>query len=158
MYEKLLRNVFYPAYETFLRRRKTLEYLEGYEANQWKSTAQLRAIQWDKLRNLLRYSEEEVPFYQERFGAQGIHWRDIKSLGDFRQLSTLTKKDIRENRQKMIAIPEQGQTLTKATGGSTGEPLCLDYTRESYERTMSKAMFGSGGGFDIMWPQIRLVR
>lgn len=142
MYEKLLRNVFYPAYETLLRRRKTLEYLEGYEANQWKSTAQLRAIQWDKLLNLLRYCEEQVPFYQERWRAQDIHWQDIKTLGDFNQLPTLTKKDIRENREKMIAIPEQGRTLTKATGGSTGEPLRFDYTRESYERRMAVALRG----------------
>lgn len=142
MYEFLLRNLFYRAYETHVRRRKTFQYFQEYELSQWKSTAQLRAIQYSKLRDLLRYCHQQVPFYRDQWEAQDIRWEDIKSLDDYSQLPTLTKPGIKENREKMIAIPQRGRTLTKATSGSTGRPLHLDYTRESYERRMAVALRG----------------
>jgi len=109
MYEFLLRNLFYRVYETHVRRRRTYQHVGEYEANQWKSLAELRVIQWEKLRSLLRYCHQEVPFYREQWKAQGIHWEDIKSLDDYAQLPTLTKEEIRANRGRMIAIPQRGR-------------------------------------------------
>ena len=53
MYERLFRSVLYPAYESVLRGRKTLRYLQEYERQQWLSPEELRALQTTKLRALL---------------------------------------------------------------------------------------------------------
>ena len=55
VYESLFRRVLYPAYESGLRRRKTLAYLREYERDQWRSADELHALQWDKLQRLIAH-------------------------------------------------------------------------------------------------------
>lgn len=141
-YEFAYRKVLYPLYESGLRGRGTLRYLEEYESNQWKSRDELAAIQWQKVQRLLRFCGEEVPYYRERWKAAGIDWRDVRSMEDFGRLPILTKDDIRTNYQSLIADSQRGRTMKKATGGSTGQPLAFEYTRESYERRTAVMLRG----------------
>src|SRR5262249_10523434 len=141
-YERLYRNALFPLYESGIRRRGTLRYLAEYEQNQWKSADELAAIQWNKTTRLLQHCYEHVPYYRERWKAADIHWRDIRSREDYARLPLLTKNDIRGNYERLIAEPYRGRTMRKTTGGSTGQPLAFEYTRESYERRMAVMMRG----------------
>ncbi|RKY32236.1 MAG: phenylacetate--CoA ligase family protein, partial [Candidatus Omnitrophota bacterium] len=58
MYPKLYKNILFPFYETFLRKRNTLKYLKYLEKTQWYSPERLREIQWERLQRLLRYAYE----------------------------------------------------------------------------------------------------
>ena len=49
MYPKLYKNILFPFYETFLRKRNTLKYLKYLEKTQWYSPERLREIQWERL-------------------------------------------------------------------------------------------------------------
>ena len=66
LYEPLFRRVLFPAYESGLRRRKTLRYLSEYEQSQWRTLEETEALQWRKLKDLVRHCWEQVPYYREQ--------------------------------------------------------------------------------------------
>ncbi len=136
-YETLFRKVLFPAYESGLRRRPTLRYLAEYDRSQWLSADEVGALQWQRLQRLLEYCWREVPYYQQQWRRLGLTPADIREPADFRRLPVLTKNDIRTNFEQLQAQPLRGSLLFKATGGSTGEPLRLGYTRESYDRRIA---------------------
>ncbi len=133
-YESLFRHVLFPAWETGLRRRPTLRYLAEYRRDQWLAPEQIAALQWQRLTALLQHCEREVPYYQRRWRELGIRVADIRSMEDYARLPLLTKADIRTHFEDLKAPSWRDQLLYKATGGSTGEPLRLGYTRTSYDR------------------------
>ncbi len=141
MYAPLFRKILYPLYETTLRRRATLTHLAEYEASQWLAPEEIEALQWRRLQALLRHCWDEVPFYRQAWGEAGVGAvDDIRSPRDFERLPILRKQDVRAHFESLKARSLHGQLLYKTTGGSTGEPLTIGYTRESYERRVA-AMF-----------------
>jgi phenylacetate-CoA ligase len=144
-YEPLFRRVFYPAYETVIRRRKTLAYAAEYEANAWLPAERIAELQWQKLQKLISHCWEQVPYYRERWSAAGIgNPADIGNIDDYARLPVLTKQDVRENFERLKAVSLRDRLLYKTTGGSTGEPLTIGYTRESYERRTAVMLRGYG--------------
>ena len=147
MYAPLFRKVLYPLYETTLRRRRTLAYLDEYEASQWLPPEELEALQWRKLQALLAHCWDDVPFYRQAWHDAGVRAvADIRGPADFARLPIVHKQDIREHFDAMKARSMVGRLLYKTTGGSTGEPLTIGYTRESYERRMAAMFRGYGWG------------
>jgi len=144
VYEGLFRRVLFPFYETVLRRRKTLAYLDEYERNQWLAPEQIAELQWRKLKALLEHCHREVPYYRKQWTALGVTPDDIKTPADYARLPLLTKADIRTNFEDLKAESWKGRILYKATGGSTGEPLRFGYTRESHERRTAVMWRGYG--------------
>jgi len=143
-YEHAFRRVLYPAYESGLRRRSTLSWLASYERDQWFSPEAIAALQWKRLKLLIEHCYRDVPYYRRRWRELGILPEDIRNLDDYARLPTLTKADIRENFQDLQATSWKGRLLFKRTGGSTGEPLELGYTHESYERRTAVMWRGYG--------------
>ena len=144
-YEILFRYVLFPAYESGLRRRKTLAYLREYERQQWLDPEQIDALQWQKLKHLIRHCWEHVPYYRETWQALGIAAADdIRDREHFARLPVLDKPTIRENFERLIADTHREGLLFKTTSGSTGEPLKFGYTRESYERRVAVMWRGYG--------------
>ncbi|GGA40490.1 phenylacetate--CoA ligase family protein [Dyella nitratireducens] len=134
LYEAAFRRVLFPAYETGLRRRRTLAYLDGYRRDQWLAPEQIAALQWERLQQLLEHCYREVPYYRRRWRELGIAPRDIRNLDDYANLPTLSKADIREHFDELKADSWRDRLLYKATGGSTGEPMRFGFTRESNDR------------------------
>ncbi|MBN8924799.1 MAG: polysaccharide biosynthesis protein [Rhodanobacter sp. 68-29] len=133
-YEQLFRRVLYPAYETGLRRRRTMEWIAAYERDQWLAPERIRALQLERLQQLLRHCEQHVPWYRRRWRELGIAAADIRSLDDYARLPVLGKDEIREHFEEFKADGWHDRLLYKATGGSTGQPMRFGYTRESNER------------------------
>jgi phenylacetate-CoA ligase len=143
-YATFFRNVMLPAYER-ARGRRTFAYFDEYERSQWLDPEALEALRWQKLQRLLRHCWDEVPFYRKRWEAAGVaDPADIRNLDDHARLPVLTKTDIRNNFDDLHARSLRDRMLYKATGGSTGEPLRLGYTRESYERRTAVMWRGYG--------------
>jgi phenylacetate-CoA ligase len=144
LYEQVFRRVLFPAYESGLRRRRTLAYLAGYERDQWLAPEQLRALQWQRLQRLLEHCGTHVPYYRRRWRELGVTAADIRSLDDYARLPVLTKAEIRAHAEEFEADGWRGRLLYKATGGSTGEPLRFGYTRESNDRRTAVMWRGYG--------------
>jgi phenylacetate-CoA ligase len=145
LYEPLFRKLLYPAYESGLRRRRTLAYLREYERDQWRSADELDALQWRKLQRLIEHCWDDVPFYRDWWGQAGVAAAaDIRNREDYARLPVLTKPAIREHAESLISPAHRGELYFKTTGGSTGEPLRFGYTRESYERRIAVMFRGYG--------------
>lgn len=144
VYEQLFRHVLYPAYESGLRRRRTLAWLADYERDQWLAPEQIRALQWQRLQRLLQHCEKNVPWYRRQWRELGVTAADFRSLDDYARLPVLTKDVIRAHFEEFKADGWHDRLLYKVTGGSTGEPMRFGYTRESNERRSAVMWRGYG--------------
>lgn len=132
-YPWVYRTFLQPFFETLIKRRKTLKYGAFLGQSQWWSTSSLSRYQKESLDRLLVHAYCHVPYWKERMQCLGITPNDIRTLDDMRKLPIIEKDDIRAHKDKMIAGNWRGRTWTKSTGGSTGVPLELDYTPDSYD-------------------------
>lgn len=122
LHPSLVRNFFLPLHER-VRKRKTFTYLQELEANQYKTREEIKVLQLHKLKQLLLYAYENVPYYQRLFRKIKGHPQDIKTFKDFEQVPVLTKEIIREHLQDIIDPKQRELLLYNHTSGSTGTPL-----------------------------------
>lgn len=90
---------------------------------------ELRLLQEEKLRKLVRHCYENVPYYTKLFNRLGLNPEDIKTRDDLSKLPVLTKQVIRDNYADMQCKGINPSRLIKSsTGGSTGTPMqfCKD--------------------------------
>lgn len=143
MYENLFKNILLPFVEN-VKGRKIIEYLKEYSSNEQKSLEELQALQLQKVKKILQHCQENVPYYQKQWQELGFDWQDVKEMSDYSQLPVLTKTIIKENYDKLIANNFKGKSFSKATGGSTGQPLKFEFSTESNERRTAVMMRGYG--------------
>lgn len=103
--------------------------------------AQLDALHLGKIRKLLHYAYEHVPFYRDRFDGAGLKPDAVQSLDDFkRKVPLLDKSDFLE---LQASDPPYGPTLGMPmemiahhceTSGTTGTPLAIPYSLYDTER------------------------
>lgn len=104
-----------------------LRYYQQLRATEWLAPEDVRALQEERLRALVRYAYRHVPYYRELFDRHGIDPESIRTIGDLPRLPILTKDDIRANLHfdLMSDWHDKRQMLAVTTSGSTGEPLTL---------------------------------
>jgi phenylacetate-CoA ligase len=115
---KLLRNREYIKYKEMLSERITLD------------DSATQEYQFCRLKEILIYSSEYIPYYNALFKEVGFNPQNMKSIDDISIIPYLTKDIIRSNFDKLISIKKsQGGHYMATTGGSTSEPLkvLLDY-------------------------------
>ncbi len=84
----------------------------------------LEEYQLVQLRALLRHAHDHVPYYRKVFADLGAHPDQFHSLTDVRRLPTLTKNDLQNHLDDLVATnvpPEKREYVT--TAGSTGIPV-----------------------------------
>ena len=123
----LARNVFFPLQER-LKGHPTLQLIRDMEAAEWLHAEELELLRCTRLKALLEYCSNHVPYIREQFRTAGIHALDIKNLSDLSKLPIIRKSDIRNNRERLRS-DIAGPLSVIATGGSTGEPLILDLSK-----------------------------
>lgn len=102
------------------------------EASQFLSLDEIRERQFEQIKKLLKYSYENVPYYRGLFKRMGATPDDIKSLDEFSQVPPLTKSEVRDHHEELLSTKYELSSLTpKKTGGSTGVPLHLYWSREA---------------------------
>lgn len=124
----LARNVIYPAQERAFK-RPTFAYLAALEASQWRSRADLEALQLDKLRHLLQVAHEHSPWHRQRLETAGLSAQTLSSLGDLERLPTMNKQDAALNRESLVWKAVPGGAFQYNTGGSSGAPLIFHFGR-----------------------------
>jgi len=113
-----------PLHAWLLTRRTELYYRE-LKRSQWLTLDQMRALQEEKLRRLIRHAYHHVGYYRERMEALGLVPEDIRTLEDLAKLPLLSKADVRENLHFDLLSDnhDNDRILRIATSGSTGEPF-----------------------------------
>jgi phenylacetate-CoA ligase len=124
MHPAIVRAIVFPLQE-FAKGKPTLARLIELEKSQWLSCEQIRALQLERLRQLLSFSYTQVPYYRELFDEHQIVPERIRSLNDFSRIPTLEKAVIRSqfNDLQPQQLPRRVQKMS--TGGSTGSPVTI---------------------------------
>jgi phenylacetate-CoA ligase len=106
------------------RSSNTLQLLRQVRGESFLTPDAAAARQLERLQALLHHCEHHVPFYRSRFAELGIRAADIRSLVDYAALPPLTKADIAEHGEDLIATDRSREgLLAHHSGGSTGVPL-----------------------------------
>lgn len=108
-------------------------YLAACFLNERRSLDELQALQSKKLRRLVKYAYEYVPFYRDLYDRAGVHPDDIRSVADIVKLPIIDKNDLR-NAQPGMWMDRRAQNKDKLvriiTSGSSGSPLEFYITRQ----------------------------
>jgi len=116
------RRVVYPLHERLMK-RPTFAYLESLERSQWLSREDIERLQAEKLTALLRVAAQHSPWHAERLQAAGFNVsRDEVGLADLRRLPTMTKRDARDNVERIRWSGVPGGAFQYNTGGWWGQP------------------------------------
>ena len=93
------------------------------------SLPKLRDLQNARLRRLLRYLYDRVPFYREAFDDKGVLPDDIGGVADLPKLPFTRKADLRDHYPfGLLAVPEVQIRRIHASSGTTGKPTVAAYT------------------------------
>ena len=138
-YGLLFRKTLHPLWESGIKRRPTLGYLEQLERTQWCSLDELSSMQDESLARLLRHAHENVPYYRRKLNAAGIHPSDIRRVEDLGAVPFLSRDDAQASRAERRSRAAPFAEVSKMTSGSSGRPLAFAYDWDSeYWRQATK--------------------
>ncbi len=144
LYPILLNKILMPAYE-MIKGKNLLHHIKEYEEHLTWSPEQLKQHQWHELKKLLNHAYINTDFYPKHWEKVGIHSvDDIKSMADFAKLPVVTKSDIADHYQTLLAT-NYTNNIKKSTGGSTGQPFRFELNTES--NTRREAIMWRGYGW-----------
>ena len=96
--------------------------------------SELRTLQDERLRNLVHYIYERVPFYKSALDERGVKPSDIKTIDDITKLPITKKTDLRDNYPTgLFAVPMEEVSRIHASSGTTGRPTIVGYTKKDIE-------------------------
>lgn len=112
----------------------------------------LRALQEDRLKSIVRYVYDHSAFYRQRFKSAGIEPGDIKSLSDITKLPFTKKTDLRDTYPTgMFSAPKSEVVRYHVSSGTTGKPTVVGYTKgdiETWSDSLARALTSIGLGRD----------
>jgi phenylacetate-CoA ligase len=93
-------------------------------------TAELGALQMERLHATLESAVANVPFYRKKLAEAGVDPGDIGCHGEVADLPFTTKVDLRDHYPfGMFARPRAQIVRVHASSGTTGNPTTVGYTR-----------------------------
>lgn len=112
------------------------------------SREKLRELQFERLKKIVRYAYERVPFYKKRFDEVGFRPEDLKTLEDIKYIPFTSKADLREVYPfGMFAVPLTEIVEIHSSSGTTGKPVVMGYTRgdiEIWKEVMARSLVAMG--------------
>ena len=115
--------------------RRVEQHYETLHQTQWLPADQMRELQDEKLRRLVRHAWRNVPYYRQRLREAGLRPEDIRGQADLHKLPFLTKDDVRRHIYFDIRAEniDHAEVLRITTSGSTGRPFVCFADREQLE-------------------------
>jgi len=109
-----------------------------------------KILQYDRLKYILGYAYDKIPFYRESFLKAGVKPGDFKQLSDLSKFPMITKIDLRDNYPfGLFAQPLENIVRLHASSGTTGKPVVAGYTKndiETWAEVMARTMACGGCG------------
>ncbi|MDF1559932.1 MAG: hypothetical protein P1P83_06970 [Bacteroidales bacterium] len=126
-----------------LKGQNTLHYLRHFESFRDAPREKIEAYQLERLKELLAHCEQNVPFYRKRFRECGFSAGDFSSVEQMKQIPPLTRQDLQESWQDIIADNYRGKKLyTGSSGGSTGQPVSYRKDRDATSAGQAAHLLG----------------
>jgi len=125
-----------------LTRPRILHYYDKLIDEENSSLEKKKRDQLIKLKVMINFCIENVPYYTDLFKKERLSKESIQSIADLRKLPILTKDDIRNNVDKFIPKNlDKMNYIVAATGGSTGTPLKYRMSQDDIDLGMAELYF-----------------
>ncbi|MGH9197399.1 MAG: hypothetical protein ACRD1T_16865, partial [Acidimicrobiia bacterium] len=146
----LIRRLLFPAW-VWKNNSSRLSYLEGFERTQYLSPDALAELQWLQFKRLLRHAFDHCLYYRKKLSTVGLMPDDVKTREDITRIPTISKQDIQESLDELIADNMHDRPLIKdMTGGSTGSPMVFFYDDDRLDsRTAATIRHNRWTGWEI---------
>jgi phenylacetate-CoA ligase len=109
----------------------------------------LQALQLERLKKTLQQAYANVPHYNKKLDAAGVHPDGLKELSDLAKFPFTTKDDLRQNYPfGMFAVPMSDIVRIHASSGTTGKPTVVGYTQNdihNWSLLMARSIRAAGG-------------
>jgi len=132
VYATVFRNLVSPSIY-YSRGMQTTSITRELEFNQWKSSKEVSEDSWRKLRSVLRYAYDNVPYYHSVYKSRGLDPDQIRTPSDLSKIPILTRDNITSNFGQMHSTVPRKKVYVDSTGGSTGQPIRLLKDRKMNE-------------------------
>lgn len=127
--------------ERALRHRgRFREYVDQLDGDQWRTPEHLHQIQAARLRAMIAFCVEQVPYYSSLFNKLGLTPGDIGGPADLRLIPVLDKESLRADPEAFRPLGLRERIVAQTTGGTTGTPLrywvtasAVQYNYAAYE-------------------------
>ncbi|MEA2360641.1 MAG: phenylacetate-CoA ligase [Solirubrobacteraceae bacterium] len=124
------------------------------ETWQRMSREQLDAVHLRRIRQLIAYAYQRVPFYRRLYDEAGVHPDDVRTLDDFHaRVPFVDKPDVMADQQAsasafgLESVPPERRAWFHRTSGTTGVPLNEVFT--SYDRLIAAYEAWAYGWWDM---------
>lgn len=98
--------------------------LRGQTRIPFMSREELHALRDRRIRKMVRYAADKVPFYRNLFQKEGIDPRDIRGAEDLAGLPLIDKEVVRRDPSLFVSRSRQGRkAIPFVTSGSTNMPV-----------------------------------
>ena len=98
------------------------------------SREEMRELQSDRLKQLVKHVYTNVAFYRRRMDEMGVKPEDIQTIDDIVKLPFTYKNDLRDHYPfGLFAVPMKDIVRVHASSGTTGKPTTVGYTKNDIE-------------------------
>ena len=112
------------------------------------SRKEIEELQLIRLKRLVKYCSDNVPFYHDRLEKAGVTADKIKCLEDIKYIPYTTKDDIRDNYPfGLFGQPMKNIVRIHASSGTTGKPTVVGYTKkdlDTWSDCMARLVMAAG--------------
>jgi phenylacetate-CoA ligase len=112
------------------------------------SLDQLRALQFERLRETLRHAYANQAPYRAKCAAAGVSPDDLRSLDDLQRFPFTAKSDLRDAYPYgMFAVPREKCVRVHASSGTTGRPTVVGYSAKdiaTWGDLMARSLYAGG--------------
>jgi phenylacetate-CoA ligase len=110
---------------------------------------EIREIQNNRIKDMVKRCYEKVPFYKNKFDKIGLLPGDIETIDDIVKLPFTEKNDLRDNYPfGLFAVPKEDIVRIHASSGTTGKQTVVGYTQNDidiWSKSVARAIVAAGG-------------
>ena len=152
----LRKNIIFPIYWKYIKRYKVLDYYKKLKDHQWNTIEENREIQQKKLYTLIRYANQNIPYYKRIVKEHNIQFSEDTIFEDIKKFPLLTKDVIRNNFDELYKFRDNTY-YRNSSGGSTGEPVVFYQDKNYLEWAIAnKYLFNEWAGRKLGDPMVKL--
>ncbi|CAM3933385.1 MULTISPECIES: AMP-binding protein [Flavobacterium] len=99
-----------------------------------KTEQEIKFFQEEKLMDLLKYVNENSPYYKKLFKENNIEIRNIKTIEDLQLLPVTNKEDLQRYNDDFMCVPISKVIDFATTSGTLGDPVTFGLTDSDLDR------------------------
>lgn len=159
MHPKLVNYVTFPMAQLYLKRTHWRQELRNLCKMQWLDQEELQNLQVTRLRDLVQYSIDYIPYYRDLMTRKGIRADDVQDFHILRELPPLNREILNEEIDRLHNKAFPLHYYVNTSSGSTGHPVAFyDDGLKAGVGVAEEARLKHNFGVPIGVPEARFAR